>query len=347
LQEDVLLGDLRRDLLTPAALAAQVISMYAPPNNASGVMMLFRNERATVRLWRSSNDSQLVLNDPRYLAFDEGWWGPLRDRDTSFSAVLGRAVAGGRLKLHSAKTHRMTTGALVDDRLYLASSANATASHCKNKAPSRCRQNVAVNTALVACWRRQNGTGSLWAAASAAAPPCLGISSDERTASGRGSTTRSLLHFESLQRTPAFAQLRWPPAALAALHAAKEFIVTRDGVWLPARSGAASLTEGDAQHWMLVSGKAPGVLPRVRVADLAEYLRRLWARNAAISKCPRHLRLARCGELPAHPQPPCVRSCSNGRRVADEECSQQLLALELSLCSAVTSVRRAACQPPG
>ena len=69
LQEDVLLGDMRR-MLTPQYLAkSDVICPFDAPLNSSGTLMLFRNTPQANRLWRLSRDASRVLSSRNYLVF--------------------------------------------------------------------------------------------------------------------------------------------------------------------------------------------------------------------------------------------------------------------------------------
>ena len=52
----------KKPTTTPEALAADVVSMYAPPHNASGVAMLFRNQPSTARLRLVGGHRQLRIS---------------------------------------------------------------------------------------------------------------------------------------------------------------------------------------------------------------------------------------------------------------------------------------------
>ena len=135
LQEDLLLGQLRR-FASPAVLGAHdVLCPYAPPLNASGVLMLYRNVARVNRAWRASSDADRVLSSPTYLVFDE-WWGGLAGKD-NLAAVLGRHAEAGVLRLGLARRRSLWFG---DDKRYV------------NLPTPR------FNDALAACWRR----GQLW-----------------------------------------------------------------------------------------------------------------------------------------------------------------------------------------
>lgn len=181
LQEDLVVGDLRAAFDAPLLASSDVVSPFLPPLNASGILMMFRNNAYVNSLWNrvraerpspsfchtlcwlfwahsyasyrilsyaagQSRAAHRVLSTGAYLVFDEGFWGPLAHGD-SFARVLGRESDAGRLRLTRSSRERHW---MADDKQYAAGHPPTT------------------NEDFVACWHR----GTLYANSAAKSSPC-------------------------------------------------------------------------------------------------------------------------------------------------------------------------------
>ena len=220
LQEDLLVGDLRAFATNHLLAHSDVVCPFLPPLNASGVLMLYRNEPRINTVWQQSADVQRVLSNPAYQVFDE-WWGPLERRD-NFARVLGRLAGRGDIRLSLSSVRRKW---MADDKRY--------------------GQPVSTNNEFVACW----SNGMLWGNAQGAAHPCTNDAWDAmlipasmhsrnnltRRAGAVGDTYGSdvaVVHFSRLKREGTLKGLELDSVRHAIMEA-HSFALTRRGVWLP------------------------------------------------------------------------------------------------------------------
>ena len=322
LQEDLLLGQLRR-FASPAVLGAHdVLCPYAPPLNASGVLMLYRNVARVNRAWRASSDADRVLSSPTYLVFDE-WWGGLAGKD-NLAAVLGRHAEAGVLRLGLARRRSLWFG---DDKRYV------------NLPTPR------FNDALAACWRR----GQLWQGPGGG---CAGEPASE-------ARQVAVLHLSLFKRQPALAAIPLDQTTVAArLAAAQEFMLTAQGLWLPLAAAApaaapaaaaevgkvveaeaAEGAEAEGTAVLLASGKAPQAAMLVLRSALRKYIRALHAQDAA-GRC--NAKKTACKETPPEAELPCVTRCNEdgGGAARRGACSEAYTQLGMRACA--TGVSRSA-----
>ena len=317
LQEDLLLGNLRR-FASPAMLAAHdVLCPYAPPLNASGVLMLYRNVPRVNRAWRASSEAERVLSSPSYLVFDE-WWGDLRGKD-NLAAVLGRQAEAGVLRLGLARPRSLWFG---DDARYV------------NLPTKR------FNDALAACWRQ----GQLWQGAGGG---CAG----EHVSEAR---QVAVIHLSLFKRHPALAAIPLDQTAVAArLAAAQEFMLTAQGLWLPLTAAAPAAAtemeklaevveteeaeEAEGSAVLLASGKAPQAAMLVPRAALRKYIRALHAQDAA-SRC--NAKKTACKQTPPEAELPCVTRCNEdgGDAARRGVCSEAHAQLGMRACATRASL---------
>ena len=317
LQEDLLLGNLRR-FASPAVLAAHdVLSPYAPPLNASGVLMLYRNIPRVNRAWRASSEAERVLSSPTYLVFDE-WWGGLHDKE-NLAAVLGRQAEAGVLRLGLARPRSLWFG---DDARYV------------NLPTKR------FNDALAACWRR----GQLWQGAGGG---CAG----EHVSEAR---QVAVIHLSLFKRHPALATIPLDhPAVAARLATAQEFMLTAQGLWLPLTAAAPAAAtemeklaevveteeaeEAEGSAVLLASGKAPQAAMLVPRAALRKYIRALHAQDAA-SRC--NAKKTACRQTPPEAELPCVTRCKKdgGDAARRGACSEAYAQLGMRACATRASL---------
>ena len=122
-----------------------------------------------------------------------------------------------------------------------------------------------------------------------------------------------ILHFSLLKRNAALRDLALTPAAAATIATADEFLITRDGVWLPLRMASSSLPHGHA----LLSGTSATSAGTPTAIDatasllvapraLGDYIRLLAARDTAM-RCNARKRL--CPTMPPKPALPCAIGC--------------------------------------
>jgi hypothetical protein len=320
LQEDLLLGNLRRFASSAVLAAHDVLCPYVPPLNASGVLMLYRNVPRVNRAWRASSEAERVLSSPTYLVFDE-WWGGLREKD-NLAAVLGRQAEAGVLRLGLARPRSLWFG---DDKRYV------------NLPTPR------FNDALVACWRR----GQLWQGAGGG---CAGEPASE-------ARQVAVLHLSLLKRHPALAAIPLDQTAVAArLAAAQEFMLTAQGLWLPlttAAPAAAAVVEkvveaeeaeeaekAEGTAVLLASGKAPQAAMLVPRSALRKYMRALHAQDAA-GRC--NAKKMACRQTPPEAELPCVTRCNGngGDAVRRGACSEAYAQLGMRACATRAAAARA------
>jgi len=342
LQEDLVLGNLGGRFASPGALAAaDVLSPFGAPHNASGVLMLYRNEHRLTTLWRQSAAARRVLESPSYLVFDESGWGALAHGD-NLGAVLGREAVAGRLRfMRGGVPFGVTHTGREVSRLAAAGRWMASdRRHARGVAPR-------PNDALVACWSE----GALYVSAGAEGDPCSGYT---RRGAGR---QVALLHLSSLKRQPAFSQLRIEGEAAASLAAARQITLTEHGLWWPLPSPNASSASEAAQHhqhaWLSGLASPDAAWFRLSSKGVRAYLLGLSARDAARRRrdaagcaraTSRHASLGSpaCDEaVPPQPPLPCVVECApldvrwGPPSLTSSGCTRRLLTrLGVALCAA-------------
>ncbi len=99
LQEDVLIGDLR-DFITDRVLQeSDAISPLAPPKYNFGPFMIYRNVPDVTLLPFRSKQWRTVVNERKYLIFDEWWSSNISDH---MPALIEREAHAGRLRAFAA-----------------------------------------------------------------------------------------------------------------------------------------------------------------------------------------------------------------------------------------------------
>ena len=276
MQEDELLGSLR-SFATPELLSSyDVVSPLPLP--CAGPFMLWRNTPAVVHLFERSAQWRKVVENPRYLAFDE--WGQSSGRANLteyMGAVVRREAREGRLR------------AFMPEDVRGCGASGGASSWMQEDVVRDCGKwwTGVYDETMHFWWRR----GTLWAGlpdeaeaeaeaeAEPAAQPAAPSAARARAGRHRGRGDdeargwlrrgrRAVGHLIASKRAPQYQSIHPTPRFLALAARATEVVVTRHGLFLA--------EDDNSFEWY--SGLWPGVAVRVSAAAvrrMASQLRQL------------------------------------------------------------------------
>ena len=247
LQEDVLLGNLRSFLTEELLGRIDTISPLAPPKWNFGPFMIYRNSPGVTSLPYRSTQWRVVVNERKYLTFDE-WWS--RNISDHMPAVIAREQAAGRLRAFAAADGSQQW--ICDSFLYAAASDGS--------------RSPVYDERVAFSWRLERGGARLTTGAPATESKTASTIEDQGRCADEGccvprSPPLALVHLHGMRQAPA---LRLTPSAeLRDLSSrATSAVVTRLGIFLQA-DGEDTFTWFSALFSSTV---------RVRTVDLAASL---------------------------------------------------------------------------